>query len=136
MYNDILVIKKKLYSKGFSIMILDELIFEIENLRTEDSLQDILCILKEWKNNDKTVHELEKTIEKFIDSFWPKENERELLKIMKLLYDFKKDNIKNIGGMTMNERLYLFSLFDRFDSCRNEKEKEIIYKKLLAKNRI
>ncbi|MCL2156261.1 MAG: hypothetical protein FWH53_11395 [Leptospirales bacterium] len=117
-------------------MNLDEFISEIENLTNDDSIHDLLWLLKEWKNNNKTVLELENTIEKFIDSFWPKENEHELLKILQLLNDFKNENIKNIGGMTMNERLYLFSLLDRFDSCKNDNKKEIIYKKLLANKNI
>jgi len=41
--------------------------------------------------------------------------------------------IDGIGGMTMNERLWSFGLFDRFDLSQENKEKRIIYQKLHAK---
>jgi len=112
-------------------MTLDELISEIENLTSDDSVQDILLCLKEWKDNHKTVLELDNTIEKFRDFSWPKESEHALLKVLQLLYNFQSENIANIGGMTMNERLYLFSLLDKFDSG-NKNKKEMIYIKLLG----
>jgi hypothetical protein len=60
------------------------------------------------------------------------ENEVNLMKILKIVYNYQNEIILNISGMTMNERLYLFSLFDRFDSCKDDNEVETIYKKLLA----
>ena len=111
-------------------MNLDELITKINELADDDSLNDLLGIFNEFKKNNKTVLELEHTIEKFIDSYWPKKGNG--IKIINLLNEFKNTNIKNITGMTMNERLFLFCLFDRFDSCKTDSKKEIIYKKLLA----
>jgi hypothetical protein len=72
-------------------------------------------------------------MEKFRDGFFPNDHESNLKKILTILYDFQNEIIVNIGGMTMNERLYFFSLFNRFDFCKYNKEKEIIYEKLLAK---
>ena len=111
-------------------MNIDELIVKIEPLVKDNYAGDILFILKDFKNNGKTVLELENTIEKFIDSYWPKESNG--IEIFKFLNEFKNTSIKNIGGMTMNERLFSFSLFNRFDSCKSDKKREIIYKKLLA----
>ena len=111
-------------------MNIDELIAKIEPLAKDNNAEDILFILKDFKSNEKTVSELEHTIENFIDLNWPKESNG--IEIFKYLNEFKNTSIKNIGGMTMNERLFLFSLFDRFDSCKSDKNREIIYKKLLA----
>jgi len=36
--------------------------------------------------------------------------------------------------MTMNERLYLFGLFDFYDKAPNNAEQEKFYAKLMAKN--
>ena len=115
-------------------MNLDELILNIKNLSEGNiSVSGLILYLADWKVNNKTVQELNQTIEKFRDSFWPNENESNLLKILTTLYDFQNEIILNIGGMTINERLYLFSLFDRFDSCKNNNGKETIYHKLLVK---
>ena len=46
---------------------------------------------------------------------------------------FRDDAIQGIGGMTMNERLYLFGLFERFDLSNTEEQKNVVYRKLLAK---
>ena len=111
-------------------MNLDELISKIKELPDDDSVNDLLFILKDFKKNNKTVLELEHIIETFIDSYWPKKGKG--IKIVNLLNKFKNTTIKNITGMTMNERLFLFCLFDRFDTCKTESKKELIYKKLLA----
>ena len=38
--------------------------------------------------------------------------------------------------MTINERLYVLGLFERFDSCKNEDEQNIIYEKINENNRV
>lgn len=47
--------------------------------------------------------------------------------------EFKHDAIDRIDGMTMNERLFFFGLFERFDQSDTEKQKHAVYSKLLAK---
>lgn len=46
---------------------------------------------------------------------------------------FKESVIERIGGMTMNERLYLFGLMDSFENSKSEAEKEKYYRKLMAR---
>ena len=116
-------------------MNLNELILNIKNLSEGDnSVLSLILYLEDWKKNNKTVLALNHTMEKFRDGFFSNENEDNSKKILTILYYFQNEIIVNIGGMTMNERLYFFSLFDRFDCCKNNKGKEIIYEKLLAKN--
>ena len=47
--------------------------------------------------------------------------------------EFRKSAIDGIGGMTMNERLYWFGLFDLFNNAKNDAEEEKFYGKLMAK---
>jgi hypothetical protein len=118
-------------------MNLNELISNVKNLSNcDNSVLGLIWYLEDWKKNNKTVLELNRTIGKFIDGVFPDKNDKNegnLKKIVRILYDFQNEIILNIGGMTMNERLYFFSLFERFDFCKNNKGKEIIYEKLLAK---
>ena len=48
------------------------------------------------------------------------------------MYNFQKEIISNINRMTLNERVYAFSLFDRFELCKKNSKEEDIYKKLLV----
>ena len=61
------------------------------------------------------------------------ENNEDHLKIYQLWSSFRDEAISGIGGMTMNERLYWFGLFSRFDDCTNEETKLLVYRKLHAK---
>jgi hypothetical protein len=102
----------------------------------DNAVSGLIGYLEDWKKNNKTVLELNRAIGKFRDGVFPDENDKNaenLIKIEDVLHDFQNEIIANIGGMTMNERLYSFSLFERFDSCKNNKGKEMIYEKLLAK---
>jgi hypothetical protein len=116
-------------------MNLNELILSIKNLSSDrdNSVSGLIRYFEDWKKNNKTVFELNNTIGKFRDGVFPDENDENketLKKILKILYDFQNEVILNIGGMTMNERLYFFSLFERFDACKNSEKKEIICEKV------
>ena len=47
--------------------------------------------------------------------------------------EFRNSAIDGIGGMTMNERLYRFGLFDLFENAKDDAEKDKYYQKLMAK---
>jgi hypothetical protein len=46
---------------------------------------------------------------------------------------FKEKTISQVGGMTMNERLYFFGLSDQFENCNSDECRLRIYTKLKAK---
>jgi len=46
--------------------------------------------------------------------------------------EFRDREVEKIGGMTMNERLFTFGLFERFDTFADEDARLIVYQKLLA----
>jgi hypothetical protein len=49
----------------------------------------------------------------------------------KLWSSFRAAAISGIGGMTINERLYWFGLFERYESA-TEAEQQVTYEKLCA----
>ena len=112
-------------------MNLDELAEAIRNVSSERVVQELATLLIEWKSNDKTAEELGNTIERYFGHAWIERNEDH-----KNLYNmwsaFKNEVISGIEGMTMNERLYWFGLFQRFDACLNQEGKLVIYRKLHA----
>ena len=107
-------------------MHLDELTIEISKVSSEKSVQDLSSILIEWKTNSQTAKELEKSIEKYIGNTWINRNE-DHEKIYNMWCSFKEEAISKIEGMTMNERLYWFCLFDV------ALDLDIIYRKVHAK---
>jgi hypothetical protein len=114
-------------------MNLNELIASLKNLADRDEeVTGLIQYLEDWKKNNKTVAELNRCIGKYRSYVFPNKHEKNLWKIESMLYNFQNEVIANSGGMTMNERLYLFSLFERFDACKNDRGKNIIYEKLLS----
>ena len=112
-------------------MTIDELAQEIRSVSKEDQVQRPADILYEWKRNDQTVKELGGTIERYIGHSWIADKD-DHKRIYELWSNFRDNAISGIGGMTMNERLYWFGLFDEFDACQNEKSRLKIYEKLMA----
>lgn len=113
-------------------MNLDELSDEISKVSSENVVQDLSRLLVEWKDNNETARQLKEGIERYLGNTWIKKNE-DHSKIYRLWSSFRDEAISGIDGMTMNERLYWFGLFDRFDASRSEEEKLLLYRKLHAK---
>jgi len=113
-------------------MNLDELSEEISKVSSEKVVQDLSRFLVEWKDSEETAEELREGIERYIGNTWIEKNE-DHSKIYRLWSEFREAAISGIGGMTMNERLYWFGLFNRYDACKNEEEKLVVYRKLHAK---
>lgn len=105
---------------------------KIRSISKDPIIQKLANQFEEWKLNNQDVRNLESTIEKFIGTTWI-ESEVEHNLVYEHWTNFKKENIQAIHGMTMNERLFAFDLTDRYDRSRTKEDKDIIYKKLLAK---
>ena len=112
-------------------MNIDELARAIRFVSNGQNVQRIADCLLEWKQNEETANDLNETIERLLGNSWIKKD-KDYDKIYRLWNSFRNEAITGIGGMTMNERLYHFCLFDEFDNCRNQKERLKIYSKLLA----
>ena len=113
-------------------MNLDELSETISKVSSEKVVQDLSRFLVEWKDNEETAEELKDGIERYIGNTWIEKNE-DHEKIYQMWSSFRDEAISGIGGMTMNERLYLFGLFERFDACANQEDTLLVYRKLHAK---
>ena len=87
--------------------------------------------LSKWKQDDKTAEELSSGTERFLGNSWI-QNAEAHRQVYELWAEFRDHNIKGIGGMTMNERLYWFGLFERYDACEDEQSRLVVYKKLHA----
>lgn len=87
-----------------------------------------------WKLDGTNVEDLKASVERYLGNTWITKKEVHN-KIYKAWSEFSELNISRIGGMTMNERLYAFSLFEMFDKATETKDSsktEEIYKKLMA----
>lgn len=111
-------------------MCLDELIINIKSISSISLVLDLEIWFENWKKNDMDFLWLEKMVEKYFKLNWVDNNIFE--KLYQVWTDYKNDSIKYIGGMTMFERLFVFSLLDEFE-YGDEQRKKCIYKKVLAK---
>lgn len=91
----------------------------------------LAVLLSTWKDDETNAEELEITVERFIGNIWI-DSEIEHKKIYGLWSQFRDEAIHGIGGMTINEMLYLFSLLHRWDSTQTEDGRKVVYAKLLA----
>ncbi|MBT8123558.1 MAG: hypothetical protein KJO81_01895 [Gammaproteobacteria bacterium] len=108
----------------------DEYIEEARKYSSDEVVARLVSHLSNWKSDNASVIELADTIEKFFGNSWITSEEAHS-HLYKLWSSFKSEAITDIGGMTMNERLYWFGLFERFESA-SELEQQIIYAKLCA----
>ena len=113
-------------------MNIDELAESIRGVSDEPLMEKLAGYIEEWKQNDKSAEELREMVERFFGNAWIPSDE-DHSKAYQLWEAFRNEAIQGIGGMTVNERLYWFGLFERFDSCNSEKEKLVVYAKVHAK---
>ena len=112
-------------------MTLDELATAIRKTSSDSVALQLADLLSGWIDDEADAAELARTVEQFVGNTWiASSTEHE--KIYRLWSEFRDDAIQGIGGMTMNERLYCFSLFHRWDSSQTDEDRKIIYAKLLA----
>jgi hypothetical protein len=110
---------------------LDEVTKEISDELSSKLGKDLVNLLFDWKSDNHSVSWLAETVDRYIanNSDNTNPNHRRLIALWK---GFRSEAIERIGGFTMNERLYHFSLFERFDNSSNEKDKSGVYTKLHA----
>ncbi|MEX8501915.1 MAG: hypothetical protein AB3X41_02575 [Leptothrix ochracea] len=112
-------------------MNLDELVSAIKQTSSDSVALKLATLLSSWKDDERDANELETTIERFIGNTWiVSKTEHE--QIYSLWSQFRDDAMHGIRGMTMNERLYCFGLFPRWDGAHTEENRKAIYAKLLA----
>tara|TARA_R110002020_G_scaffold323714_2_gene539541 strand:- start:4322 stop:4666 length:345 start_codon:yes stop_codon:yes gene_type:complete len=112
-------------------MNLDELTINIRRVSKEDVVQKLAEHIQLWKNDERNAVELRENVERFLGNIWI-DKRADFDKIYIMWTGFKTTAIDGIGGMTINERLYWFGLFDLFDNAKNDAERDKFYRKLMA----
>jgi hypothetical protein len=110
-------------------MNLDELARRIRAISDEAVVQGLADLVLDWKTDDSTAAELQDKVERYLGNSWV-ENDEDYRKLYGLWSLFREQVIAQIGGMTMNERLYWFGLLERFDASLSDEERRVIYRKL------
>lgn len=109
----------------------DEYIKETDKFSEDEVVSRLRKHLVSWKDDDSNVLELADTIERFFGNSWI-ESEETHNHLYRLWSAFKKEAIEGISGMTMNERLHWFGLFERFEESQLDLEQKAIYAKVCA----
>ena len=104
---------------------------EVEKFSEDEVVARLGKHLSEWKQDDTDTFELANSIERFFGNSWI-EREETHKHLYRLWSKFKEESIDGIGGLSMNERLYWFGLFERFESSQSEAAQKVIYAKLCA----
>lgn len=112
-------------------MTLDQLISNIKKIPSEKDAIRLADYLQHWKTNEMNTVELRSSFEKYLGNIWLEDNFN-YLHIYSVWSEFRDFAIDGIGGMTMNERLYHFGLFEEYHKNINEKNKERFYNKLMV----
>jgi hypothetical protein len=86
--------------------------------------------LARWSDDASTARDLVKDLDHTLGNIWFSTNEAHAM--VALVIARLRDTVADVGGMTMNERLDAFDLFDRWDATPDA-ERDVLYKKLLAK---
>ncbi len=110
-------------------MNLDELVSSIPNNESELK-KSLLDWVNDWKRSSQDVDNLAYLIGKWHGNVWF-EDSNNSNQFYKDFSEFRENAIYKINALTLNERLYLFSLNDLWDS-NNTKNQNIIRQKLKA----
>ena len=111
-------------------MNLDELANHLHTGFSDPVVHRLGTVMLNWKMDTSTVEDLRERVDRYIGNSWIG-REEDHQKVFTLWSSFRDGAIGGIGGMTMNERLYWFGLFDRFDGSAKD-ERLTIYRKLDA----
>lgn len=113
-------------------MNIDELTKNIRKVSTENAVQELADYIQQWKTNENNAVDLKESVERYLGNVWI-DKQADFEKIYRMWSDFRDSAIDGIGGMTINQRLYWFGLFDLFDNASDNTEQEKFYTKLMSK---
>jgi hypothetical protein len=113
-------------------MNIDELANAIEEASPDRNGRGLAAVLRNWKADAVPAETLADIVERYIGHTWFDTDEIHAT-IYSLWSSFREEAIHGIGGMTMNERLYYFGLFERCEKA-SPAEREAIYAKLHARS--
>ena len=110
-------------------MTLRELLAALPEASSDRAVRGLIDLLEQWRENADTAEDLYRTAEKYIGNTWlPSDAEHEA--VYALWSAFKNQCIAGRGGMTINERLHCFDLFDAWDSAKTDEDRAAIRHKI------
>lgn len=112
-------------------MNLDGLVQEVRAVSTDLAVQGVADQLAAWKSSSATADDLAASLEHYIGNVWIG-SKQDHDRVYALWSAFRQNAISAIRSMTMNERLYSFGLFERFDSLQSDADRQALYRKLHA----
>jgi hypothetical protein len=108
-------------------MNLDELVNSVPEVKLREQISHGV---NEWKKDDSAIEKLVYLIEKWHGNVWFEDTDASN-EFYARFQEFKRTAIERVGGLTLNERLYWFGLFEQWDNA-NEMKKAQIRTKLHA----
>jgi hypothetical protein len=106
-------------------MPLGELLSALRKASSDREVLGLVELLEEWRTNTSTADELHQSVERYIGNSWITSGE-EHKNVYALWSAFRDECIKGRGGMTMNERLYSFDLFDAWDNAATAEARTLV----------
>ena len=98
----------------------------VESIQIPDVLlkKQLESLINNWKADSSSIDELSNMIEKWHGNVWFSSDKSSNL-FYKNWREFKIKAIDSINGMTLNERLYWFGLFEIWDKSDDDLQKRI-----------
>lgn len=111
-------------------MTLRELLTALPAASSDRMVHGLIPLLEQWRANADTAEDLYRTVEKYIGNTWLA-SDAEHKAVYALWTAFRNQCITGHEGMTINERLYCFDLFDASDSAKTDEDRASIRHKPL-----
>lgn len=110
-------------------MHLDDLLAALRQTSEDPVVARLCAYVEAWKVDQTSTAELRELVERYIGNTWIASDE-EHKNVYRLWSAFREQAIEGLPGMTMNERLSMFSLFERYDASPQEAAKAQVLAKL------
>jgi len=110
---------------------LDDYIRRLREVEPDPAVAGLAEVLEAWKADSSDVHALAERVDRYFGHTWIASDET-FSDLHAEWSRFRAQAVDPIGGMTMNERLYWFGLFERYDECSDPIQQDAVYAKLLA----
>jgi hypothetical protein len=110
-------------------MTLGELIPALRCASSDPAVCGLVELLEEWRINFSTADELCQSVERYIGNSWMA-NDEEHKAVYSLWSAFRDECIAGRLGMTVNERLYCFNLFEAWDSAKTQESRALVRHKI------
>ncbi|EYC50880.1 hypothetical protein AZ34_07200 [Hylemonella gracilis str. Niagara R] len=110
-------------------MTLGELIPALREISPDPTVRRLIELLEGWRTDGRTADELHQSVERYIGNSWIASDE-EHKTVYRLWTAFRDECISGLLGMTINERLFCFDLFDAWDNAGTEEGRAVIRNKI------